>query len=425
MASEIIKRLTERRLQVWEQAKALAEHAAEEGRGFSGEEQSQWDTLNAELEALDRRRKAIADAEERAKNVEEQFTALERIPQKPGAQQGAGDEDRAHRAQELRDWLTGKTGQREFLVSPPTDHTVDFRTLSELTNAAGKYTVPTSFYNRLVEHLVETATILRMGVTVLNTTSGEVLQIPKTLTHGAAAAVAEAAALQPSDPTFGVVNLGAFKFGQLIQISRELIADSGVDIEGYLARAAGRNLGLAVAPKLITGTGTTEPRGVVTDATQGAISVTGVTGGFGVQSTAGQGADVLIDLFYSVIAPYRASNAAAWLMKDSTAAVVRKLKTSTGEYAWQPGLTAGQPDSILGKPVYTDPNVAAVALNAKSVLFGDFSQFFVRMVGPIRFERSDDFAFSSDLVTFRAIMRIDASLVDLTGAVKYFVGAAS
>jgi HK97 family phage major capsid protein len=53
------------------------------------------------------------------------------------------------------------------------------------------------------------------------------------------------------------------------------------------------------------------------------------------------------------------------------------------------------------------------------------SQYFVRMAGGVRFERSDDFAFNTDLVTFRALLRADAALVDLTGAVKVFVGAAT
>ncbi len=82
-------------------------------------------------------------------------------------------------------------------------------------------------------------------------------------------------------------------------------------------------------------------------------------------------------------------------------------------------------DTFLGKPVLVDPGVAATGVNAKSVIFGDMSQYFVRMVNGIRFERSDDYAFNTDLVTFRALLRADGALVDLTGAVKYLVGAAT
>jgi HK97 family phage major capsid protein len=80
---------------------------------------------------------------------------------------------------------------------------------------------------------------------------------------------------------------------------------------------------------------------------------------------------------------------------------------------------------MLGKPVFSDPNVAAVGVSAKSVLFGDFSQYFVRMVGGVRFERSDEFAFGSDLISYRAVLRADAALVDLTGAIKVFQHSAT
>jgi HK97 family phage major capsid protein len=160
-----------------------------------------------------------------------------------------------------------------------------------------------------------------------------------------------------------------------------------------------------------------KPDGVIHGATLGKTGGTGVSGAFS--------SDDLIDLFFSVIAPYRRSPAATWMMADSSIATARKLKDTTGQYIWQPGLQAGVPDTILGKPVLTEPNMAAVATSAKSVLFGDMSTYFVRLAGGIRFERSDDFAFDTDLVTFRALLRADGALVDQTGAVKYYAGGAS
>jgi HK97 family phage major capsid protein len=243
--------------------------------------------------------------------------------------------------------------------------------------------------------------------------------VPKTTAHSSAALVSpqEGGTIAASDPAFGQLTLGAFKYGTLIQISNELLTDTGVDLEGYLSMQVGRALGNAFGAHMVTGTGTGQPRGVVTDATLGVTGGTAVVGAFT--------ADNLIDLHYSVIAPYRASTSCMWVMKDSTVANVRKLKDSSQGYLWQPSLQLGAPDMVLGKAVLTDPNVAAVALSAKSVLFGDFSQYFVRLVSGVRFERSDDFAFNTDLVTFRALLRADAALVDLTGAVKYFIGNAA
>ena len=80
---------------------------------------------------------------------------------------------------------------------------------------------------------------------------------------------------------------------------------------------------------------------------------------------------------------------------------------------------------LLGKPVYTDPAVAGVAVSARSVLFGDFSRYFVRQVKDIRFERSDDYAFNADLATFKCVLRGDGGLADQSGAIKAFVGNAA
>jgi HK97 family phage major capsid protein len=407
--SEVTTRLRERRANVWEQAKALADRAADENRAFNGEEQSSWDTLNAELDALDKRIKSVIDGEQRAKDTEEAFTRLEGKPVVPGQRTAPDSTD------ELRKFLLGETDKRFFDVAP-----TEPRALSKLTAAAGLNTVPTSFYDRLVSHLIETSGVLQANPTVLNTQSGETLQIPKTTAHSTSAIVTEGSPIGASDPTFGQVSLGAFKYAHLIQVSRELLTDTGVDLEGYLAMQSGRALGNKLGADLVAGGGTTAPWGVVTRATAFA-GVTGTAAGFGTQGTAGQGGDAFIRLFYSVISPYRNSRQAAWLMNDATAGVVRQIKDTTGQYLWQPSVTAGTPDLLLGKPVYTDPNVTATFANgAKTVVFGDFSQYFVRMVGGIRFERSDDYAFNTDLVTFRAVLRGDGDLVDLTGAIKVY-----
>jgi HK97 family phage major capsid protein len=408
--SEIVTRLRDRRLNVWNQAKEIADRAAEENRNFSPEEQGQWDGLNGELDKLDARIKSAIETEQRSKDQDEAFNRLQGKPQERGGQQDSKG------STELRAFLRGENGAPRYYDVTP-DGPVDFRVLSKLTAGAGANTVPTSFYDRLMAHLIETSAILQTNPTVLNTSSGESIQVPKTTAHSSGAIVTEGSAIGASDPAFGQITLGAFKYGCLIQVSRELLNDTGVDLEGYLSMQAGRALGNAFGAHMVTGTGTGQPRGVVTDATVGVTGGTGVTGAFT--------ADNLIDLFYSVIAPYRASNSAYWITKDSSLASIRKLKDTTNQYIWQPSLQVGAPDTLLGKALVTDPNVAAPAVNAKSVIFGDMSQYFVRMAGGVRFERSDDFAFNTDLVTFRCLLRADAALVDLTGAVKVFVGAAT
>ncbi|WP_426404223.1 phage major capsid protein [Streptomyces sp. R-07] len=411
--SEYIKRLQERRAGVWEQAKALLDTAEAEKRELSAEEEQTYQRLNGDLDAIDARAKDMAAAEQRTKDAGEAFRALLDKEPAPEARGSAVEQE----TKRVRDWLTGVSG-RSIDITPDQRIPLDQRTLSKLSAGAGANTVPISFYNQLVQHMIETSGVLAAGPTVLRTATGEQLQIPKTTAHSASAGiVAEAGTLTANDPTFGQVSLDAYKYGFLLQVSHELANDTGVDLLGYLAMQAGRALGNGFGAHLVTGDGSSKPNGVLTASTlgkTGSASVAGAPSG-----------DDLIDLFYSVIAPYRQSNSCGWMMRDATVAAIRKLKDSTGQYLWQPGLQEGAPDRILGKPVYTDPNVPAVALGAKSIMFGDFSTYFVREVESLRFERSDDFAFNTDLITYRAILRGDGDQVDTTGAIKHFIGNAA
>lgn len=409
--SEIAKKLNERRLTLVNEMREMVDKAVEEGRDLDGVETGRYQAMNTEIDALDTRMKGVLEQEQRRADAE---AAFDRIAGKPVQQSGGESGQDGGNGDQLRKFFLGESG-RSLTIS---DSKLNFRALTKLTGAAGGNTVPTSFYDQLIAHMIETSGVLQAGPTVLNTSSGESLQIPKTTAHSSAAIVSEGSAIGTSEPAFGQITLGAYKYGDLMQVSRELVQDTGVDLEGYLAMQIGRALGNALGAHLITGTGTNQPRGLITDAT------VGVTGGTGVGGA--PTADNMIDLMYSVISPYRASSSCGWLTKDSTLATLRKLKDNTGQYLWQPSLQAGAPDIFLGKSIRTDPFVPGVAVTGKSVAFGDVSQYFVRMVGGgIRFEQSNDYAFNTDLITYRAILRADAALVDLTGAVKVFQGAAT
>ncbi|MGI5493877.1 phage major capsid protein [Microtetraspora malaysiensis] len=411
----VIERLHTRRLNAWEQAKALLDTAEAEGRELSAEEEGTYQRLNADIDGIDTRVKDLIDAEQRAKDADEAFAKLLGAPADPKK----GNDRNA----ELRAWLTGEGGKRAFEIRPDATTPHEFRLLKSGTGGA---TVPTGFYNRLVEHMIEVSGVLMANPTLLRTNSGEQIQVPKTTAHvvpnGAPnAPIAEGAQITAVDPTLGSTPLDAYKYPVLLKVSNELLTDTAVDLEGYIARSAGRAIGNWLGTHLVTGSGANQPNGVVTAATVGVtgavVAQAGVLGGFR--------ADDLIDLFYSVISPYRNSPSCGWLMRDASIALARKLKNSQGDYIWQAGLVAGAPDTILGKPLHSDPNVAAVGASAKSVVFGDWSAYFVRQVASIRFERSDDFLFDTDMVAYRAIIRADGDLVDTTGALKVFQGNAA
>jgi HK97 family phage major capsid protein len=249
---------------------------------------------------------------------------------------------------------------------------------------------------------------------VLNTAGGENLQIPSQAAYSTAAIVGEGTGIAESDPIFNsFITLGAYKYSFLVQVSTELLEDAGVDLLGFLAGQVGNELGFRVNAGLTVGTGTNEPKGVVAASTQGVLGGTGVTGAFT--------ADNLIDLYYSLNGAARLLPGVGWMMNGKSIGAVRKLKDTAGQYVFQPALSADAPDTLLGKPLFENPAIVDAATNAKSVIVGHLPSYFVRSVGGIRLDRSDDFAFNAGLVTFRAAFRVDGNLPQ-TSHIKHFAG---
>jgi HK97 family phage major capsid protein len=423
MASEVTKRLRDRRMNVWEQCKELADTAANENRAFTAEEQGSWEVMNEEMETLDKRIKSALDAEKRAKDADDAFDAV--IGKKPERRGGDGashaDSTGKDANEEIRAFLRGDRGAPRSLELRHNSEDLgplNYRTLLSSTGSPTSI-VPTDFYDRLIAHLIEVSGIMQAGPTVLNTEGGETLQIPKTTAHSTAALTGQGITLPTSDPAFSQATLAAYKYGIMLQVGRELIDDQGVDLIGYLAMQAGRAVGNAFGTDLVNGNGSSKPSGLIF-ATSASPGVTGATTGLGGAATYAN----LVDLEYSVIAPYRQSRSCYWMAADKTIGGFRKITDSQGRPIWEPSAVLGSPDLLLGKPVVADPFMPAVVTSAFSVAFGDFAQFFVRLVGGVRFERSDDFAFGSDLVTFRCLLRGDGSLIDTNG-VKLYKGPAT
>lgn len=420
--SEYRNKITEllaQRKKLHEQQKAIIDGAGE--RGLSAEDTARFDALDADIVAMDEQRKRLESLDQREADL---IAASERdgVDILPKEQKRDAQPDTFEA--ELRSFLKGE--KRSITVAPDEQLSLpqlrsiaaQQRDITKAPATAGGHTVGTAFYSQLVDHLIEVSGVMQAGPTVLITERGENLPIPRTTAHSSAASeIGEGVAITESDPAFQQLVLGAYKYGVIVQASYELLEDTWVDLLGYLAMQAGRAVGNAFGARLVTGSGVSQPQGVATAATVGVTGGTGVAGAFT--------SDNLIDLYFSVIAPYRSSPGCSWLLRDATLATVRKLKDTANQYLWQPSLQVGEPDTLLGKPVYTDPAVAAVGLNNRSVLFGDLSRYFVRQVRDIRFERSDEFAFNADLTSFRCVLRGDGGLADTTGAVRAFVGGAT
>lgn len=358
-----------------------------DGRDLSAEERQTEANIEASIEAHD------AAIERGLKGLETEARAAE-FEARLGAfgTPGSGQDEVRSDADILRDIARGEVRSHEF----------EARDLDLNANANGEANVTDeSFAARLYEVVRETTPILQAGATVVRTARGEKMTFPKVTGFSTAAIVGEGAAIQKSDPTFGKAAVDAYKYGVFLQASYEFLTDPHVGIEGFLARQAGVSLSDGIGTDLLVGDGAGKPTGVVTASTTRKTLAAAGTVDF----------DDLIDVQHSIKQAHRARG--AWMMSDSMLAVARKVKDNDGRYIWQPSVTVGAPDVILGRPVYTDPGMAAAAtLSAKVILFGDLSAYYVRLAGGVRAETSKDFAFDTDEVVWRFLQRADGVLVD-------------
>ena len=278
--------------------------------------------------------------------------------------------------------------------------------LEEGTDSEGGYLVPDEYERTLVEALEE-ENVFRQLANVIRTSSGD-RKIPVVATKGTASWIDEEGAYTESDDSFGQVSIGAYKVGTMIKVSEELLNDSVFDLESYIAKEFARRIGAKEEEAFFTGDGSGKPLGVLA-ATGGAE--TGVTAASSTAITA----DELMDLFYSLKSPYRKK--AVWVLNDSTIKAVRKLKDSTGQYLWHPSLTAGTPDTLLGRPVKTSAYMPVIAAGAKTIVFGDFSYYWIADRQGRSFKRLNELYAANGQVGFLGSQRVDGKLV-LSEAVK-------
>jgi HK97 family phage major capsid protein len=383
MSETFIKAQAEARAKAWESAKALLDQATEEKRDLTAEEQVQFDRINSELDeraaAIDNVRK-IEEREAKAAELARGFEIA------TGA--SASDNDL------LRAIARGEVRSHEF------------RTLTPNANL-----VPVTFFDQVWQKAREVGPMLRVS-NLLTTAAGEDIRFPQLTAFSTSSQVAAGGTIAPSDPTFSSIVLGAYKQAFLVAVAEELLSDSGVNLEAELARAGGNSIGFAVNTALTTGSGSDAPNGVVT------ASTLGVTG------TAAAGAptgDNIIDLYYSLDGAVRAAANFAFMASPTTISSIRKLKDTTGQYLFQPALSAGTPDTLIGRPLIENPAMAS-GTSAKSILAGNWDAYRVRVAGGLNVAQSADYQFNLGLINYRFQIRVDGDLMD-TSAIKHYVGA--
>lgn len=387
--SEFIAKQVDAKAKAWHEAKELIDSVEARGGVWSGEDEAKYASLTADIN----KRNELIEMEQRDAATAEAVQAA--------AINFAGATSSDNESDILRKMVLGEIRGHEFRA---------------ITGSSTGAPVPTSFYNEIVK-VARLVNPLLEYATVINTTSGENLQIPSQSGFSTATIVGQGSSIGTSEPTFNAfTTLSSYKFSALSQLSRELVLDAGVDIIGFLAEQFGNSFGYAIGDKIVNGTGTVEPTGFLAQAGTGVTGSTGVAGAFT--------ADNVIDLVYSLDGALRQKPTFAMLANSTSIAALRKLKDSYGQYLFDIGTGLDKRDLVLGVPVIETPAMPSPATGANSLAVGDLKALYVRNAGGLQVDRSDDYAFGNDLATWRATWRIDSALVQKAN-IKKFKGGAS
>ena len=350
--------------------RTLVEEA--EGEEFSGEQQETYDRINANIDTLDGRIDTglrHLDREAKAHDALESFRSYNDLttPAVENAVDPKIDDDTL-----FRQLVTGEIRSFESQPTERRDQTVG-------TDSEGGYTVLSSMYDRIWQKLEEESMVIRAGATVIRTSGGEDLLVPKVTTNPSVTSVtSEGAAISEADSVFNQVNLKAYRYAALTQVSHELLADSHFNIANFVADQGG---------KAVT-------RGIGADFTNTAAT--------------------LIEGWSTMPTPYL-TTATAWIMSPEAVKLIRSLVDSNGQYIWQPGLQAGTPANLLGYDVWIDGHIDAATSGKRAVVFAHMPSFAVRLAGGLQVDRSEDYAFANNLVTFRFQLRGDSNGIDDNG----------
>jgi HK97 family phage major capsid protein len=356
------QQLRDQRAGVWEQMKEVMDVAEREGRDLTAEERSKYDKAEVDLDSLG----ASIERQERHEDRARQLATVDRsalaVPEDPKAK---ADESNERYTRAFDGYLRGvplsemDTADARALRGG----WQEARALGVATQAAGGYLAPADFDANLRQTILTYSNLLN-EVQVINTDSGVSFSWPTVNdTANVGAILAENTQVTEQDVAFGTAQIGAYKYtSKMVRVSMELLQDAAFDVEGFLRGALAERVGRIWNKHFTTGTGSSEPLGIVTGA------VAGKVGAAGQVTTVTY--DDLIDLVDSIDPAYQGN--AQFMMNASTRKALRKMKDSTNAPLWQPSIQAGVPDQLLGYGYVINTDMPVPAASAKSILFGDF-----------------------------------------------------
>lgn len=390
-----ITELREKRAKLWESAKAFLDSRRNENGTVSAEDTATYERMEEDVVKLgneiDRLEKqAVLDLE----LLKPTSTPISNVPNNKMEEPKKGRSSDDYR----------KAFWNAMRMKNPS--TQIYNSLSIGEDSEGGYLAPDEFENTLITTLEE-ENVFRKLAKIIKTSSGD-RKIPVVVTKGTAAWLDEGEEFEESDSVFGQTSIGAYKLGTMIKVSDELLNDSVFNIESYIATEFARRIGAKEEEAFLIGDGEGKPTGIF-NATGGAEL--GITAGSATAITA----DEIIDLVYSLKAPYRKN--ASFIMNDATIKAIRKLKDGQGQYLWQPSLTAGTPDTLLNRPVYTSAYAPILEAGAKTIAFGDFGYYWIADRQGRSFKRLNELFATSGQVGFLGSQRVDGKLI-LPEAIK-------
>lgn len=362
-----LQEMRDERATVWEECKRLLDDGTAEGAAAYDKAEARVDELTKEIDKREKHeakqaefdkvdRSQIVNLTDDDEDSEDDRDVAYREAFEVYVTRGMADLDREQRDL-LRENFQGKEGRAAGIG----------------TGSAGGYLVPQGFRQKIIERQKAFGSVQTVA-TVLETSTGATLPWPTNDDTGnVGALLAENTQGSEQDITLGTAQLGAYKYtSKIVRVSLEFLQDvDWLDAEAFLQRKFAQRLGRIHNQHFTTGTGSSQPQGIVTGATSGvtAASTTAIT------------YDELIDLEFSLDDAYRESPNAKYMFNSAVLKATRKLKDSTGQYLWQPSVQAGTPNMLNGHEYITNPDMAVPATGVKSVLFGDFEAgYVVRLV---------------------------------------------
>lgn len=377
--------LLARKNQAWNDCKDFLDSHTNEDGIISAEDKAVYDEMLAKVDAYDAQIELMDSVEAREREMDKATSTPLASTVENVVEEKTGRQSNGYR-KIFEDYLRGIADNRTIRNA-----------LQEGTNSEGGYLVPEEFEARVIDKLTE-LNVIRRYAHVIRTSSPR--KIPVEASAGAAAWIAEEGQYQGTDPAFSQVTLDAFKVGQMIKVSDELLEDAAFDLEGYLADQLAKAIATAEEDAFCTGNGSGKPTGIFT-ANGGAV---GVTTAAADKITA----DEIIDLIYSLKAPYRQN--ARFYMNDQTVKAVRKLKDGNGQYLWQPAMAEGMPSTLLGFPVEST-QAPVIAASALVIAFGDLDYYWIADRTDMDIRRLNELYADYGQVGFRGSRRVDGKIV--------------